>query len=75
MEELIKPAKLTVKHNNDDKSNATIIAEPIERGFGVTLGNSLRRILLSSLQGNAITSIQIQRTLHEFSSIPEFKKT
>ena len=42
--ELIKPAKLTVKHNNDDKSNATIIAEPIERGFGVTLGNSLRRI-------------------------------
>ena len=68
--ELIKPAKLTVKHNNDDKSNATIIAEPIERGFGVTLGNSLRRILLSSLQGSAITSIQIQGALHEFSSIP-----
>ena len=45
--ELIKPAKFR-KHNNDDKSNATIIAEPIERGFGVTLGNSLRRILLSS---------------------------
>ncbi len=68
--ELIKPAKLTVKHNNDDKSNATIIAEPIERGFGVTIGNSLRRILLSSLQGSAITSIQIQGALHEFSSIP-----
>ena len=68
--ELIKPAKLTVKHNNDQKSNATIIAEPIERGFGVTIGNALRRILLSSLQGSAITSIQVQGALHEFSSLP-----
>ena len=68
--ELIKPAKLTVKHNNDQKSNATIIAEPIERGFGVTIGNSLRRILLSSLQGSAITSMQVQGALHEFSSLP-----
>ncbi len=68
--ELIKPAKLSVKHNNDNKSDATIIAEPIERGFGVTIGNALRRILLSSLQGSAITSIQIQGALHEFSSIP-----
>ena len=68
--ELIKPAKLTVKHNNEQKSNATIIAEPIERGFGVTIGNALRRILLSSLQGSAITSIQVQGALHEFSSLP-----
>ena len=68
--ELIKPAKLNVKHNNDQKSNATIIAEPIERGFGVTIGNALRRILLSSLQGSAITSIQVQGALHEFSSLP-----
>ena len=68
--ELIKPAKLTVKHKNDQKSNATIIAEPIERGFGVTIGNALRRILLSSLQGSAITSIQVQGALHEFSSLP-----
>ena len=68
--ELIKPAKLTVKHNNEHKSNATIIAEPIERGFGVTIGNALRRILLSSLQGSAITSIQVQGALHEFSSLP-----
>ena len=68
--ELIKPAKLTVKHNDDQKSNATIIAEPIERGFGVTIGNALRRILLSSLQGSAITSIQVQGALHEFSSLP-----
>ena len=57
--ELIKPSKLMVKHNDDQKSNAIIIAEPIERGFGVTIGNALRRILLSSLQGSAITSIQV----------------
>ena len=68
--ELIKPAKLTVKHNNDQKSNASIVAEPIERGFGVTIGNALRRILLSSLQGSAITSMQVQGALHEFSSLP-----
>ena len=68
--ELIKPAKLMVKHNDDQKQNAIIIAEPIERGFGVTIGNALRRILLSSLQGSAITSIQVQGALHEFSSLP-----
>ena len=48
---------------------ATITAEPLERGFGLTLGNSLRRVLLSSLQGAAVTSIQIEGVLHEFSSI------
>ncbi|NDE89611.1 MAG: DNA-directed RNA polymerase subunit alpha [Alphaproteobacteria bacterium] len=49
---------------------ATIVAEPLERGFGTTLGNALRRVLLSSLQGAAVTSIQIDGVLHEFSSIP-----
>lgn len=49
---------------------AKIVAEPLERGFGLTLGNALRRILLSSLQGAAITSIQIDGVLHEFSSVP-----
>jgi len=57
---LIKPSKPT----------ATLVAEPLERGFGLTLGNALRRILLSSLQGAAVTSIQIDGVLHEFSSIP-----
>ena len=66
--ELIKPAKLMVKHNDDQKSNATIIAEPIERGFGVTIGNALRRILLSSIRVAAVTSIQIDGVLHEFTS-------
>ena len=49
---------------------ATVVAEPLERGFGLTLGNALRRVLLSSLQGAAITSVQIDGVLHEFSSIP-----
>ncbi len=49
---------------------ATVVAEPLERGVGQTLGNSLRRVLLSSLQGAAITSIHIDGVLHEFSSIP-----
>src|SRR5471030_728562 len=68
-QELIKPKKLEVIHSDDPRRVATVIAEPLERGFGQTLGNSLRRILLSSLQGAAITSIHIDGVLHEFSSI------
>ena len=68
--ELIKPSNLEVRQENNPEFTATIIAEPLERGYGVTLGNALRRILLSSLQGSAITSIQVQSVLHEFSSIP-----
>ncbi|MDB9916119.1 DNA-directed RNA polymerase subunit alpha [Alphaproteobacteria bacterium] len=68
--ELIKPSKLDVKQEINPEFTATIIAEPLERGYGVTIGNALRRILLSSLQGSAITSIQVQGVLHEFSSIP-----
>ncbi|MGD9658533.1 MAG: DNA-directed RNA polymerase subunit alpha, partial [Methylocystis sp.] len=69
-QELIKPNKLDVTAGDDPKRVATAVAEPLERGFGVTLGNALRRILLSSLQGAAITSIHIDGVLHEFSSIP-----
>jgi DNA-directed RNA polymerase subunit alpha len=69
-QELIKPAKLEVVAGGDPQRSATIVAEPLERGFGLTLGNSLRRILLSSLQGAAVTSIQIDGALHEFSSLP-----
>ena len=67
--ELIKPLQLEVKPGNDPQRQATLIAEPLERGFGLTLGNSLRRVLLSSLQGAAITSVQIDNVLHEFSSV------
>ena len=65
---LIKPAKLEVQLS-DDKSYAKIIAEPLEKGYGLTLGNSLRRILLSSIRGTAVTAIQIDGVLHEFTSI------
>ena len=65
---LIKPTKLDVQLS-DDKSYAKIIAEPLEKGYGLTLGNALRRILLSSIRGTAVTSIQIDGVLHEFTSI------
>jgi DNA-directed RNA polymerase subunit alpha len=67
--EIIKPSKLEVKEEKNTEFTSTIIAEPLERGYGVTIGNALRRVLLSSLQGSAITSIQVQGVLHEFSSI------
>jgi len=65
---LIKPTKLDV-NLSEDKSFAKITAEPLEKGYGLTLGNSLRRILLSSIRGAAVTSIQIDGVLHEFTSI------
>ncbi|MEO1710495.1 MAG: DNA-directed RNA polymerase subunit alpha, partial [Pseudomonadota bacterium] len=68
--DLIKPSKLQVTVSETDPGVATVVAEPLERGFGVTLGNALRRILLSSLQGAAVTSVKIDGVLHEFSSIP-----
>ena len=68
--ELIKPTKLEVQPGTDGTRTASIVAEPLERGFGLTLGNALRRVLLSSLQGAAVTSVQIDGVLHEFSAIP-----
>tara|TARA_E500000331_G_scaffold357123_1_gene417648 strand:- start:1127 stop:2161 length:1035 start_codon:yes stop_codon:yes gene_type:complete len=65
---LIKPDKLQIS-SNKDRSTAQVVAEPLEKGFGQTIGNSLRRILLSSIQGAAVTAIQIDGVLHEFSSI------
>ena len=65
---LIKPSKVDVK-THDSKSIATITAEPLEKGYGLTIGNSLRRIMLSSIRGSAVTAIQIDGVLHEFSSI------
>ncbi len=69
-QDLIKPSKLQTEAGADPSRVAVIVAEPLERGFGLTLGNALRRILLSSLQGAAVTSIKIDGVLHEFSSIP-----
>ena len=68
-QELIRPNKLQIQPGSDPARFATIVAEPLERGFGQTLGNALRRILLSSLQGAAVQSVHIDGVLHEFSSI------
>jgi len=68
-QELKKPNALERKPGTDVRRKASFVAEPLERGFGMTLGNSLRRVLLSSLQGAAVTSIKIEGVLHEFSSL------
>ena len=67
--DLIKPQKLDIKMATNDSKRATVVAEPLERGFGMTLGVALRRVLLSSLQGAAVTAVKIDNVLHEFSSI------
>ena len=68
-QDLIKPSTLSVNQSVPG-FKATMVIEPLERGFGITLGNALRRVLLSSLQGGAVTAIKIDGVLHEFSSIP-----
>ncbi|MBX5483181.1 MAG: DNA-directed RNA polymerase subunit alpha [Myxococcaceae bacterium] len=69
--DLIKPRRLEVEQETLSNTYGKFVAEPLERGFGTTLGNSLRRVLLSSLQGAAITSVKIDGVEHEFSAIPE----
>ncbi len=68
-QELIRPEKPQIEIGQDAARKARLVAEPLERGFGVTLGNSLRRVLLSSLQGAAVTAVQIDGVVHEFSSM------
>ncbi|KQS56098.1 DNA-directed RNA polymerase subunit alpha [Brevundimonas sp. Leaf363] len=68
-QELIRPEKPQIELGSDSQRKARLVAEPLERGFGVTLGNALRRVLLSSLQGAAVTAIQIDGVVHEFSSL------
>jgi DNA-directed RNA polymerase subunit alpha len=69
--DLIKPRGLQVDQESLTNTYGKFVAEPLERGFGITLGNSLRRVLLSSLQGAAITSVKIEGVEHEFMTIPE----
>ncbi|NTU47984.1 MAG: DNA-directed RNA polymerase subunit alpha [Syntrophobacteraceae bacterium] len=68
--ELIKPKRLEIDAKGRPDTYAKFECEPLERGFGITLGNALRRILLSSLQGAAITTVKIDGVLHEFSTVP-----
>ena len=69
-EKLIRPHKIDIDPGIDKRCFATITAKPLERGFGLTLGNAIRRVLLSSLQGAAVTCVQIEGVLHEFSTVP-----
>ena len=69
-QELIRPQGLDIEPGADADRVADAVAEPLERGFGLTLGNALRRVLLSSLQGAAVNAVQIDGVLHEFSSVP-----
>ena len=73
MLEIEKP-NITIAHLSEDGKSGTFVVDPLERGYGITLGNSLRRIMLSSLQGVAVTSIKIDGVLHEFSTIPGVKE-
>lgn len=68
--DLIKPYKLEVKRAENNNFSAKIIIEPLERGYGVTIGNALRRTMLSSIRGSAIVGLKISGVAHEFSSIP-----
>ena len=69
--ELIRPKGLNVEEDTRSETYGRFSCEPLERGFGTTLGNSLRRVLLSSLQGSAITAVKFDRVSHEFTSIPD----
>ena len=73
MLEIEKP-NITIAHLSEDGKSGTFVVDPLERGYGITLGNSLRRIMLSSLQCVAVTSIKIDGVLHEFSTIPGVKE-
>ncbi|MEM9072412.1 MAG: DNA-directed RNA polymerase subunit alpha [Myxococcota bacterium] len=69
--ELIRPKSVPVDQDSLTETYGKFVCEPLERGFGITLGNSLRRVLLSSLQGAAITAVKIDGALHEFTSVPD----
>ena len=73
MIEIEKP-NITTENLSVDGTSGTFIVEPLERGYGITLGNSLRRVLLSSLPGVAVTSIKIDGVLHEFTNMPGVKE-
>ncbi|PKL72052.1 DNA-directed RNA polymerase subunit alpha [Candidatus Kuenenbacteria bacterium HGW-Kuenenbacteria-1] len=74
MENISLPTKIEIQENKEDKNKAKIILEPCYPGYGVTLGNALRRVLLSSLSGAAVTAVKIKGIAHEFSAIPYVKE-
>lgn len=70
LKDLMKPKRIEVEELAEDESYGKFVAEPLERGFGLTIGNMLRRVMLSSLQGSAIVSVKIDGVMHEFSTVP-----
>ena len=70
LRDLIKPKRIELENASRDDRYGKFVAEPLERGYGMTIGTAIRRILLSSLQGSAVTSIRIEGVMHEFSTIP-----
>ena len=72
--DLIKPREVEIDDRSKSETYAEFVCEPFERGFGITIGNSLRRIMLSSIVGAAITNVKIEGVLHEFTSVPEVKE-
>ena len=72
--DLIKPKEVRIDSESKSDSYAKFVCEPLERGYGTTLGNALRRILLSSLQGAAVTSVRLDGALHEFTTLPDVKE-
>ena len=71
---ILKDLILRLAEISEDKKYGKFVVEPLERGYGITLGNSLRRIMLSSLPGAAVSQVKIEGVLHEFSSIPGVKE-
>lgn len=72
--DLIKPKALDVDKDSLSSSYGKFVAKPLERGFGLTLGNSLRRVLLSSLQGAAVVAVKVDGVVHEFTTVPDVKE-
>ena len=73
-QELIRPTGISIKSGDDPKRSATITTEPLERGYGTTIGNAMRRVLLTSIPGAAITHVKIDGVQHEFSTIDGVKE-
>ena len=69
-----KPPNIEIAEMSDDRKYGKFVVEPLERGYGTTLGNSLRRIMLSSLPGAAVSQAKVEGVLHEFSSLPGVKE-
>ena len=69
--DLIRPKSISLDPEGSSEFYGKFVCEPLERGFGITIGNSLRRVLLSSLQGAAITAVRIEGALHEFTTVPD----